>query len=73
MFDEIVADLKLQHILTHQEVTQPLAVRPLAENEQISMFDRGRPSVMEQLAVKNPAEKTKPVQTVPKKSHAQEI
>ena len=73
VFDEIVADLKLQHILTHQEVTQPLAVRPLAENEQISMFDRGRPSVMEQLAVKNPAEKTKPVQTVPKKSHAQEI
>lgn len=54
-------------------MTQPLAVRPLAENEQISMFDRGRPSVMEQLAVKNPAEKTKPVQTVPKKSHAQEI
>ncbi len=73
VFDEIVADLKLQHILTHQEVTQPLAVRPLAENEQISMFDRGRPSMMEQLAVKNPAEKTKPVQTVPKKSHAQEI
>ena len=73
VFDEIVADLKLQHILTHQEETQPLAVQPLAENGQISLFDRERPSVMGQLAAKKTAEKATPTQTAPKKSHAPEI
>ena len=73
VFDEIVADLKLQHILTHQEETQPLAAQPLAENEQISLFDRERPSVMGQLAAKKTAEKAAPAQTAPKKSHAPEI
>lgn len=73
VFDEIVADLKLQHVLTHQEVTQPLAARPLAENEQISLFSGERPSVMGQLAVKKTAEKTAPTQTAPKKSHVPEI
>lgn len=75
VFDEIVADLKLQHILTHAETTLPLPVQtvPLAENEQISIFTMERPSVMAQLVAAKPAEKTTPVQTVPKKSHAPEI
>ena len=74
VFDEIVADLKLQHILTHEETTLPLPSRTrLAENEQISIFTMERPSVMAQLAAAKPAEKTTPAQTVPKKSHAPEI
>lgn len=73
VFDEIVADLKREQILTHSDVTLPLPARPLAENEQISMFGVERPSVMGQLVAKKPAERTKPAQTAPKKSHAQEI
>ena len=74
VYDEIVADLKLQHILTHEETTLPLPSRTrLAENEQISIFTMERPSVMAQLAAAKPAEKTTPAQTVPKKSHAPEI
>lgn len=74
VFDEIVADLKLQHILTHKEMTLPLPARTrLAENEQISIFTMERPSVMAQLAAAKPAEKTTPAQAVPKKSHAPEI
>ena len=58
VFDEIVADLKLQHILTHEETTLPLPSRTrLAENEQISIFTMERPSVMAQLAAAKPAEK----------------
>ena len=74
-FDEIVSDLKLQHILTHEETTLPLPahISPLAENEQISIFTMDRPSVMAQLAAAKPAEKTTPAQAVPKKSHVPEI
>jgi hypothetical protein len=56
-------------------VTLPLPAHtpPLAENEQISLFGGERPSVMEQLAAKKPAEKTTPAQTAPKKSHEPEI
>lgn len=75
VFDEIVADLKLNHILTHEETTLPLPVQtaPLAENEQITIFTMDRPSVMAQLAAAKPAEKTMPTQTVPKKNHVPEI
>lgn len=61
VFDEIVADLKLQHTLTHAETTLPLAVQavPLAENEQISIFTMERPSVIGQLAAARPAEKVR--------------
>ena len=75
VFDEIVADLKLQHTLTHAETTLPLAVQavPLAENEQISIFTMERPSVIGQLAAARPTEKSAPAQAAPKKSHAPEI
>lgn len=74
VFDEIVADLKLQHILTHEETTLPLPVQtaPLAENEQISIFTMDRPSVMAQLAAAKSAEKSTPAQA-PKKSLTPEI
>ena len=75
VFDEIMAELKREQILSHSETTLPLLVQaaPLAENEQISIFTMERPSVMAQLAAAKPAEKTTPAQTVPKKSHAPEI
>ena len=73
VFDEIVADLKREQILTHSDVTLPLPVQPLAENEQISIFTVDRPSVMAQLAAAKPAEKMAPAQAAPKKSHAPEI
>ena len=75
VFDEIVADLKLQHILTHEDITQPLPVKhvPLAENEQISMFTDSRPSVIGQLAAAKPAVKEKPVQAASKSTHAPEL
>ena len=75
VFDEIVADLKLQHTLTHAETTLPLAVQavPLAENEQISIFTMERPSVIGQLAAARPAEKSTPAQVAPRKSIAPEI
>ncbi len=73
VFDEIVADLKREQILTHSDETLPLPAQPLAENEQISIFTSDRPSVMAQLAAVKPAEKTAPAQAAPKKSHAPEI
>ena len=73
VFDEIVADLKREQILTHSDVTLPLPVQPLVENEQISIFTVDRPSVMAQLAAAKPAEKTVPAQAAPKKSRAPEI
>ncbi|MFR5068735.1 MAG: LPD1 domain-containing protein [Eubacteriales bacterium] len=67
VFDEIVADLKLQHTLTHAETTLPLAVQavPLAENEQITIFTMERPSVIGQLAAARSAEKSTPAQAAP--------
>ncbi|MCR2050410.1 hypothetical protein NSB25_24515 [Acetatifactor muris] len=73
VFDEIVADLKREQILTHSDETLPLPARPLAENEQISIFTADRPSVMAQLAAVKPAEKATPAQAAPKKSHTPEI
>jgi len=73
VFDEIVADLKREQILTHSDETLPLPAQPLAENEQISIFTAERPSVMAQLAAAKPTEKTTPAQAAPKKSHTPEI
>ena len=75
VFDEIVADLKLQHVLSHADITQPLPAKDvlLAENEQISMFPASRPSVIEQLAAAKPTAKEKPVQAAAKNSHAPEL
>lgn len=73
VFDEIVADLKREQVLTHSDNTFSLPARTLAENGQISLFGGGRPSVMEQLAAKKPEEKTKPAQATSQKSHAPEI
>ena len=75
VFDEIVADLKREQILTHADVTLPLPASGIKEapDGQLSIFGGGRPSVMEQLAAKKPAEKTAPAQQIPKKSHAPEI
>ena len=75
VFDEIMAELKREQILTHSETTLPLPVQaaPLVENEQISIFTMERPSVMAQLAAAKPAEKTTPAQTAPKKSRAPDI
>lgn len=52
VFDEIIADLKLQYILTHADVTLPLQVSELREapDGQLTMFGGGRPSVLGQLA-----------------------
>lgn len=59
VFDEIVADLKREQILTHADVTLPLPASGIKEapDGQLSIFGGGRPSVMEQLAAKKPAEK----------------
>ena len=73
VFDEIVADLKREQVLTHSDVTLPLPVQPLAENEQISIFTVDRPSVMTQLAAAKSTEKKAVAQAVPKKNHAPEI
>ena len=75
VFDEIVADLKLQHVLTHTETTLPLAAPavPLAENEQISIFTEKRPSVIGQLTAVKPAEKSTPAQSAVKKPHTPEL
>lgn len=72
VFDEIVADLKREQILTHADVTRPLPASEFQETVggQISMFSGGRPSLMEQLAAKKP--KTDPAQTLPHKSHVPE-
>ncbi len=71
VFDEIVADLKRQQILTHAEVTLPLKA-PVRSNEQLSMDMGTRPSVMGQLAATRAAEKP-PKPTVPKKNREAEI
>lgn len=67
VFDEIVADLKLQHIFTHEDVIQPLQA-PSVETGQTSLFAEERPSVLGQLSATRPIEKTQPAQTSPKKS-----
>ena len=74
VFDEIIADLKREKILTHVDVTLPLPGPELQETAggQLSMFGGGRPSLMEQLAVKKAAEKTAPTQAIPPKSHVPE-
>lgn len=69
VFDEIIADLKLQHILTHAEVTLPLRI-PDAQKKpgaQLSMFESERPSLMGKLASIKLHEKTADAPKVPAK------
>ena len=66
VFDEIVSDLKLQHILTHENVIQPLQIQS-AKTEQVSMFSENKPSVIEQLTAAQSAHKKQAAQTVSKK------
>ncbi len=71
VFDEIVADLKRQQILTHADVVLPLKA-PERSNEQLSMDMSSRTSVMGQLAAAKAAEKL-PIPTGPKKNREAEI
>lgn len=52
VFDEIVAELKLQNILTHEETTKPLDISGIREasDGQLSMFGSERSSVIDRLA-----------------------
>lgn len=75
VFDEIIADLKREHLLTHEDVTLPLQPSELqvTADGQLSMFDGGRVSVMEQLTAKKAAEKKAPAQAASKKTLEPEI
>lgn len=75
VFDEIVADLKLQHTLTHEDVTLPLQISGLreAQDGQLTMFAGGRASVIGQLAAAKPIEKNLQAQDALKKSHVPEL
>lgn len=70
VFDEIVADLKLQHYFTHEDEIQPLHAPEIitAETGQISLFTEDKPSVIVQLAAAQPSNKKQPAQTSQKKS-----
>ncbi len=71
VFDEIVADLKRQHILTHADMVLPLKATEKV-NEQLSIDMVSRPSVIGQLAAAKVAEKP-PAPTLPKKQREAEI
>lgn len=75
VFDEIIADLKREHLLTHEDVTLPLQASKLqaTADGQLSMLGGGRASVMEQLTAKKAAEKKAAAQAAPKKTLAPEI
>lgn len=75
VFDEIIADLKREHLLTHEDVTLPLQASELqaTADGQLSMLGGGRASVMEQLTAKKAAEKKAAAQAAPKKTLAPEI
>lgn len=67
-FDEIMADLKLEHIFSHAEETpslQAVAI-PAKENAQLTLFGTDKPSVLGQLTSAKAAEKPAPA---PKKTH----
>ncbi|MEG2700857.1 MAG: hypothetical protein RR995_06700, partial [Hungatella sp.] len=73
--NEIVADLKLQHTLTQENVMLPLhssEMRDVADG-QLSMIGAGRTSVIEQLAAVRPTEKSIPAQGASKKTPIPEI
>lgn len=65
VFDEIVADLKLQKVFTHEDVTLPLQASS-REAGQLSRFDK-KPSVIGQLAASKIADPKAPVQMAVKK------
>ena len=65
VFDEIVAELKLQNILTHEETTKALDISGIREapDGQLSMFGSERSSVIDRLAAGKSA-KTKSAEYV---------
>ncbi len=69
VFDEIVTELKREQILTHSNETLPLGAQALAENGQLSLFPRERPSVVGRVAAIKEAGKAAPLMAVPEKSH----
>ena len=71
VFDELMTDLKLQHIFTHEESARPLEAPavPAAASEQISLFSE-KPSVIGQLASAKASEVKR--QPAAKKSHEPE-
>lgn len=71
VFDEIIADLKREQILTHADVVLPLKA-PEKGSEQLSIDMGSRPSVIEQLAASKAAEKPSSP-AAPKKKHEAEI
>lgn len=71
-FDEIVADLKLQHIFTHEDVTLPLQA-PERKSDQLTVFGDEKPSVLGQLAGAKVAERRSPTQTAVRKQSEPEI
>lgn len=86
VFDEIVAELKLEQIFTHSDRPQPLPVQeaapPAARQEmsavvgaeQLTLFGGGdKPSVLGQLAASKAQSKGAPAQEAPKKTHEPEI
>lgn len=81
-FDELIADLKLQHTLTHAEKPLPLpeAVHPVSQDipdvvgcEQLSLFGGEKPSVLGQLAASKSQVKAPAAQDTPKKARGPEL
>lgn len=69
VFDEIVADLKLHHLLTHEDKAIPAQESKSHEmgSDQLSMFDNERPSVLGKLAAAKAATEIPSKQTPTKK------
>ncbi len=83
VFDELVAELKREQILTHADRPLPLrtaappaAVRedpvPISSGEQLSLFGGEKPSVLGQLAASKAQGKAAPPKETPKKAHEPE-
>ena len=75
VFDEIVADLKLQHIFTHEEEIKPLDVSAFREapDGQLSLSGLGRSSVLDKLAAGKGTERTAIPRTQKQKEGVLEI
>lgn len=73
MFDEIVAGLKRDRILTHADTTPPLRAQEPTEYEQLSMFGRERQSVVERVAAIKRAGNSRPSLTAQEKGREPEL
>lgn len=69
VFDEIVAELKREQILTHSVTTPPLRTQKYKENEQLSFFSGERVSVVERVTAIKRAGKASPAPAAPEKNH----